>query len=195
MTPEQLEKVEQIGRVAAMLSPLVLFLSSAVRRWAAKLVALAWAPVTAQFERRDRVLREVRDALAELREGMQQTRSSVTVLAAASRMRSDLDPDTGYFECDGDGQNVYVSATYARWMGVSTAELLRWGFLNYTAESDRERVIREWALAREQHREYREIVSMGPVGGPYKRYMVTVQPIPDAPPALAWVGSLKPAAK
>lgn len=184
--------LDQWLRIIGTLSPLLLLLFSSVRKVLAKLSSWAWSPITEQFAKRDTVLTQIRDSLSELQGQMQAMRDQSSVLVATMRARADADDQIGYFECDADGKNVYVSSQYAAWMGVSKAELIHWGFLNFTHEQDRDRVLREWASAREQHREYREIVRMGPVEGPHRPYKVVVQPIPDGPPALAWVGTLRP---
>lgn len=203
MEADLIVAAEQIGSLIALFSPLLLFAFKNVRRAAVRLAAWAWAPIGDQLAKRDARINALAEAINGLRRDLVHSlddlrlevhalRDQANIVISAMRVQADANESIGYFETAADGENVFVSSTYAAWMGVSRAELLRWGFLNFTHEADRERVEREWVRARAQHREYRELVRMGPMGGPYKPFKVVAQPVPDAPPALAWIGTLRP---
>lgn len=185
MTPEQMATIEQYARTAMMLSPLALLVFKSVREWLRRLTSWAWAPVAEQLAKRDQLLREMREDLGIVRQQM-------SVVVGTIRVQTDSNEDVGFFECDAGGKNTYVSATYARWMGATREDLMAWGFITFTHPEDRGPVLREWALCREQHRDYRGTPRMGPPGGPYRTFSVIVRPIPKAPPAVAWAGSIRP---
>ncbi len=198
MTPETLEKLEQAGRTAALYSPLLLLLFKSVRAWTSAFVARLVEPITSRIRANADALEAMRATLNAVNQTVQEDlgaiRAQVSVIAGIARLQQDSAHDIGYFESDADGKNVWVSQTYARWLHATPDDLLGWGFLNFTHPDDRQRVMFEWDRCRRQHTDYRERFRMGPVGGPYFEYDIVARPIPEAPPAVAWAGSVRPAA-
>lgn len=180
-----IEALDRWVGIMMTLSPVLLLAFRSVRRALGALCRWLMRPIIVRIESRDAVLGDMRESLSHIRE-------SLAIVAGTLRMQADAAEDVGYFECDAEGRNVYVSSTYARWMGCSKDELLGWGFLTYTHPDDRDMVAREWERCRRQHTDYRARPRMGPPGGPYRTYDVILRPIPDAPPALAWTGMLRP---
>lgn len=185
MQPEQLQTIEQYGRIAMTLSPLLLLAFASVRRVAAKATSWIWRPFAEQFAKRDRVLRSIEESVSAMRQ-------QLAVVVGTLRLQAD-NADVGYFESDQDGRNTYVNRTYCRWLHCAPSELLEWGFLGFVHPADREQVRGEWVACLRDHRDYRARMRMGSPQLGYREYDVVARPIPESPPAIAWAGTVRPA--
>jgi PAS domain S-box-containing protein len=65
-----------------------------------------------------------------------------------------LDAPEMMFETDTEGNCTWVNRTYARIVGRGIDELLDHGWVNTIAKEDRDRVVKEWYDAVEEHREF-----------------------------------------
>lgn len=131
---------------------------------------------------------EVMAGVAELR----QSSSRVSIVESMMRLSADRDDRVGTIYCDETGAVTFVSRTLAHWMEASRADLMKWRWLSFTPTKDRAAIRAELALARSEHREIRMAIAMGPLGEIAKPYLLTMTPMPDAPPAEAWAGYLTP---
>lgn len=116
----------------------------------------------------------------------------VNLMESMLRLAADRDDRVGTIYCDDSGAVTFVSRSLAQWLNASRSDLLGWRWLGFVPAADREGIRAEMALARNEHREVRMPVKMGPHGSRAKPYMLTMTPIPDAPPAEAWAGHISP---
>lgn len=182
----QMPSPEYWAEIIASLTALILLLFKEVRR--AISVLAVWA--TSKMRSRSSMI------LALQRESIDRLEvmgSQLSVVAGISRMLSDNIDNVGIFECDAEGKNRHVNHAYSKFMRCNPSDLLEFGFLTFTHPDERAEVRVEWLACLAEHREYRRRVRMGnPNIGQYMVYMVQCRPIPNAPPAVAWAGSLRP---
>ena len=112
-------------------------------------------------------------------------------MEATARVRADTDPLTCLFECSPDGQNTYVSESYARLMKTSRENLLHWGFLSFVDPDDRVAVGDEWDDCREKRRVYGKRHRMVSSDGETITVDVSARPVPEDGEVQKWVGMLR----
>lgn len=117
--------------------------------------------------------------------------ATLTDLHLEIKARADLDIDAAEFTCAQDGSVTSVNLTFARWLGVDKAELLRWGWINYVHPDDRDRVRSEWAACIKEHRTLNIKYRLVEVDGDISNVHAIATPVPDAPPARQWVGVIR----
>ena len=140
-------------------------------------------------------IRGLTDQMAEVIHGLSELKlssSRVSIVESMMRLSADRDDRVGTIYCDETGAVTFVSRTLAHWMQASRADLMKWRWLSFTPSKDRAAIRSELALARSEHREIRMAIAMGPLGEIAKPYLLTMTPMPDAPPAEAWAGYLTP---
>lgn len=64
------------------------------------------------------------------------------------------------FETDASGRCVWVNGTYARLVGMPSAEFQGFGWVNAVHPDDRERISEEWEFAVGQQREFRGLIRL-----------------------------------
>jgi len=128
----------------------------------------------------------LRDVVTRTETGVQEIRARQALLEATARARADSDPTLGMFECSEDGQNIFVSDTYCRWLNVSPEDLLGWGFLSYVANVDRDHVRKEWQACVVEHRVYSRRHGLIASDGTVFQVDTTARPIPGR-----WIGVIR----
>lgn len=94
------------------------------------------------------------DAVNRTEKSVKALASNVALLSGTMRANADSDPRRALFECDADGENIWVNKTYMRWVNNSASELLGWGFINVIHTDDQDRVRNEWSRALKEERQY-----------------------------------------
>ena len=164
--------VTLLGSIATGAGAVWLFFRRRIAAW--------WAPYRAGINGMAEV-----PAMAHEIEGLNR---AVTMLTLTSRARGDINDNAAEFECDESGANTYVNQTYARWLGVGKNELLGWRYINWVHPEDRERIRVAWESARREHRGYNERHRMITSSGEVLHCETLIVPVPDSPPATAWIG-------
>lgn len=112
----------------------------------------------------------------------------VELLAETAMVENDTDGSIARFHCAPTGENIYVSQTYARWLGVGKNELLGWNFLNVIHPDDVARVQSHWAQCRAENRPYRMTHRVIASNGDMFTLVVTCTPIPEGGNTRCWIG-------
>lgn len=159
---------------ATMAGSVWLFFRKRIRRW--------WQPYRTGIEGMGR--------LPELEASVTRMGDDIELLTAKMQARADM-LEQGTFECAADGRNVGVSLPYARMLGVGTDDLEGWGYINYIHPDDRAGVRAEWDACRREHRVYERQHRMITAAGDTIVVHVFASPVPNAPPAKAWVGVVR----
>jgi PAS domain-containing protein len=123
---------------------------------------------------------------------VQQTLSRVGLLESMLRIAADRDDTVGTIYCDDSGQVTFVSRSVTQWLQASRSDLLGMRWLNYVTPPERKPFRDEFDQARQDHRELRMTIHMGPHNEEPRAYMLTISPMPDNPPAEAWSGHIRP---
>lgn len=122
----------------------------------------------------------------------------VAVVESVQQVMADADEATGHFRCDSSGGNIWTSRTLLRWLRASQTDMQGYAWVNIVHPDEREAVQRKWADARAQGRTFAETVSLGGIETDargkriWREYEVVADPVPDAPPPLAWAGWCRP---
>ena len=118
---------------------------------------------------------------------------SQTVQAIGDEMiaKGELNHNEAEVKCNVDGENTFVSRTYARWLGVERSDLLGWRWINYVHADDRQGVRDEWDACRREDRAYnRSFRFITPAGGEFTATAIIV-PVPHEPPTQQWIGIVR----
>lgn len=108
----------------------------------------------------DEILRELKpNGGASLRDAVDASRRLSADNAAAIRAYADSSHD-GHVDVQADGQWEWVNDTFCRWLHVSGARLLGWGWVNIVQEDSRATLRAEWAAAINERRELQRQVRM-----------------------------------
>jgi PAS domain-containing protein len=140
-------------------------------------------------------LNEIAGSVAKLFEQGKRTEAAIgrlDLLESMRRLDADRDESVGTMFCDESGLVTFVSRSIATWLKASRSDLLGFRWLNFVETQDRKAVRAEMPLARDEHREFRMRIKAGPLGAEARPYLLTISPLPDSPPAQAWVGHLIP---
>lgn len=89
------------------------------------------------------------------------------------------DDPIGIFECTTEGENLHVNRTYARWLGVSKTDLLRFGWVNFIPEADRLNYKDHWSAAFLEGRELEFEISLESINKELIHCSVWAYPIAD----------------
>lgn len=171
-----------LGFMAAGVATLWAFFRKQIKVW--------WAPYRAAVDSMADIP-GIKHSVDQGRVEIQLVGTQVKMLTLVSRVRADGNHETAEFESAVDGSNTYVNQTYARWLGVGKNELLGWRWLNYIHSEDVQSVREEWGMCRAQHRPYRQHYRMVAANGTEFNVETICIPVPDAPPAHSWVGTIR----
>jgi PAS domain S-box-containing protein len=135
----------------------------------------------------------LRDAINRVETNNTAIADSVGLIAGTLRANMDTDPSRGMFECSPDGQNIWVSKTYCRWLNRTEGELLGFGFLSCIHVDDRETVREEWEHARRDVRPYGGRMRLLRTDGSVLLVDVAAVPLLRDGKAQRWTGSVRKA--
>lgn len=144
------------------------------------------------------VIEQERRAADKLVVALQGLSSRVAVVEAVQQVMADADTSTGHFRCDENGGNIWTSRVMLRWLRCDQREMQGYEWVNIVHPEERADVQRKWAEARQQHRSFAETIRMGGIERDangdrvWHKYEVVADPVPDAPPPLAWAGWCRP---
>lgn len=128
------------------------------------------------------------DSARRMEEALAALASRVELLAETAVAENDTDESLARFRCSTTGENVYVSQTYARWLGVGKSDIMGWNFLNTIHPDDAARVQSHWAQCRAENRQYRTTYRAITSAGDVITLAVTCTPIPEGGATRCWIG-------
>lgn len=138
-----------------------------------------------------KMMGDANQSLAKVTKRQDELATAMIDLKAEFVARGDLSFDEAHMSFDKDGLMVHAGRTLCRWLGVGEADLNRWGWTNYILAEDREKFRAEFDACLRDHRECAMQVHLMPINGVPLCVKLIIVPIPDAPPARAWIGSMR----
>lgn len=157
---------------------------------------VAWVLRKADTKLRDfadlpRLMIEATQALAKLDKRQDDLAAAMIDLKAEYIARGDLDVNEARPTFDRDGLLVQAGRTLCRWLGVGEQDLVRWGWTNFVSEADRDELRKRLSACLRDHVECSVKIHLVPVNDAPICIRFILVPVPNAPPARAWLGSMR----